>query len=100
MFLSGVVTALAYFADNHWKLVCYVITYGFLDGSFIGLMSLVTLDIVGMKDFAQGHGLMLTVIGLPVALGPPVIGMLSLVSVTSFHTFTIILQFIFYGPLV
>ena len=49
--------------------------YGFLDGSFIGLLSLVTLDIVGMDDMAQGFGIMLTSIGVPIALGPYLIGM-------------------------
>ena len=74
MFFSGVTTCLAFFADTYWKLICYVVVYGFLDGSFIGLLSLVTLDIVGMKDFAQGYGIMLSAIGVPIALGPPVIG--------------------------
>ena len=74
MFLSGVVSILTYFASSHWSLVSYVLAYGFLDGSFIGLLSLVTLDIVGVRDFAQGYGIMLTSIGIPIAVGPPIIG--------------------------
>ncbi|XP_066932770.1 monocarboxylate transporter 10-like [Clytia hemisphaerica] len=77
MFLSGVVSILTYFATSHWSLVSYVIAYGFLDGSFIGLLSLVTLDIVGARDFAQGYGIMLTSIGIPIAVGPPIIGMMN-----------------------
>lgn len=74
MFLSGVVSLATYFSNEYWMTVGYVITYGFLDGSFIGLMSLVTLEIVGMDDLAQGFGLMLTSIGVPIALGPYLIG--------------------------
>ena len=43
-------------------------------GSFIGLMSLVTLEIVGIDDMAQGYGIMLFSIGVPIAFGPPTIG--------------------------
>ena len=74
MFCSGVVTLTAYFATSYWMLVGYVVTYGFLDGSFIGLLCIVTLEIVGLDDLAQGFGLMLTSIGLPIALGPPFVG--------------------------
>lgn len=77
MFFSGVVTLSTYFATTYWMLVGYVVCYGFLDGSFIGLLSLVTLDIVGMDDMAQGFGIMLTSIGIPIALGPYLIGVIN-----------------------
>ena len=74
MFGSGCVTVMAYFSNRYWMLVTYVITYGFLDGSFIGLISLATLEIVGLNKLAHGYGIMLTFIGLPIAAGPPLIG--------------------------
>ena len=75
MFASGLASVAAYFAaKTYTMLVCYVVVYGFLDGSFIGLMSLVTLDITGIKYFAQGYGLTLAFMGVPIALGPPIVG--------------------------
>ena len=74
MFCSGVVNLGAYFADTYWALCVYVILYGFLDGSFTSLVSLVTLEITGFDQFAHGHGIMLTMIGIPSAIGPAVIG--------------------------
>lgn len=76
MFLSGCITTISYFSSTYWMLVGYVVSYGFLDGSFIGLLSLTTLDLVGFECFDQGFGLMLTSIGLPIALGPPIVGKL------------------------
>ena len=74
MFLSGLCTLLASISAHYFVLVAYVVLYGFLDGSFIGLLSLVTLEIVGMKNMAQGYGIMLFSIGVPISLGPPTIG--------------------------
>ncbi len=53
----------------------YALMYGFLDGSFIGLISIVTMQIVGLEDIGQGWGMMLLSISLPIALGPPTVGM-------------------------
>ena len=55
-------------------LVGYVVTYGFRDCSFNGIVTLVILDIVGADDLSQGYGIMLTSVGFPVALGPILIG--------------------------
>lgn len=56
-------------------LCSYVILYGFLDGSFVGLLSLVTLEITSQADLGRAYGTMLTFIGIPIAIGPPVVGM-------------------------
>jgi len=88
MFISGLTSVATYFAANSYgSLVCYVIVYGFLDGSFIGLMSLVTLDITGIKYFAQGYGLTLAFIGVPIALGPPIVGKFSSLLIFSRNSF-------------
>ena len=74
MFFSAVVSLVTLFATEYWHLVCYVVLYGFLDGSFIGLISLVTMEIVGVEQLPQGYGIMLTSIGFPIALGPTLTG--------------------------
>lgn len=74
MFCSGAVSLAAFFADSYWMLCGYVVLYGFLDGSFVGLMSLVILEITDEDNLPLAYGTMLTFIGIPIALGPPVIG--------------------------
>ncbi|XP_065643775.1 monocarboxylate transporter 10 [Hydra vulgaris] len=74
MFFSATVSLVTMFATKYWHLVCYVVLYGLLDGSFIGLISLVTMEIVGVKQLPQGYGIMLTSIGFPIALGPTLTG--------------------------
>eukprot|EP00795_Rhopilema_esculentum_P016182 gene16182-7548_t len=74
MFFSGVITLFSSMATKFWHLLLYSILYGFLDGSFIGLISIVTMQIVGLDDLAQGWGIVLFSIAAPIALGPPTVG--------------------------
>eukprot|EP00794_Sanderia_malayensis_P010723 gene10723-11871_t len=74
MFCSGVLTLFFSMSTKFWHLITYSLLYGFLDGSFIGLMSIVTIQIVGVEDIGQGWGMMLLSIALPIALGPPTVG--------------------------
>ena len=74
MFFSGVITLFSSMATKFWHLLMYSILYGFLDGSFIGLISIVTMQIVGLDDLAQGWGIVLFSIAAPIALGPPTVG--------------------------
>lgn len=75
MFASGILTLFASFSTTFWHLVLYSIAYGFLDGSFIGLISIVTMQIVGLVHMAQGWSVMLFSISFPIALGPATVGM-------------------------
>ena len=74
MLISGTVTLFSSMSTTFWHLVLYSIAYGFLDGSFIGLLSIVTMQIVGLENLAQGWSVMLFSISLPIALGPPTVG--------------------------
>ena len=74
MFTSGLVTLFSSMSNAFWHLVLYSIAYGFLDGSFIGLISIVTMHIVGIDALAQAWAIMLFSISLPIALGPPAAG--------------------------
>ena len=74
MLISGTVTLFSSMSTAFWHLVLYSIAYGFLDGSFIGLLSIVTMQIVGLEDLAQGWSVMLFSISLPIAFGPPTVG--------------------------
>jgi len=74
MLISGTITLFSSMSTTFWHLVLYSIAYGFLDGSFIGLLSIVTMQIVGLEELAQGWSVMLFSIALPIALGPPTVG--------------------------
>ena len=74
MFLSGLASLLCPLTSSYWALVLYVAVLGILDGSFIGLMSIVTLDIVGVHKIAPAWGILFFCQSFTYLLGPPVAG--------------------------
>ncbi|XP_066933212.1 monocarboxylate transporter 12-like [Clytia hemisphaerica] len=91
MFLCGVVSAAAYFADNTWSLFLYCCVYGMLDGSNIGLASLVTIDLTSPLDLGAAWGIQQTINGVPTIAGPVLIGAMNdakLLSANYMFTFT------------
>ena len=74
MFLSGVVSAVTFFADNTWSLFLYCCIYGILDGSNIGLASLVTIDLTSPLDLGAAWGIQQMINGIPTIAGPVLIG--------------------------
>lgn len=75
MFLSGLASVLCPLASTYWALVLYVVVLGILDGSYIGLMSIVTLDIVGAHKIASAWGILFFCQSFTYLLGPPTAGM-------------------------
>lgn len=74
MFLSGLASVLCPLANSYWALVLYVVVLGILDGSYIGLMSIVTLDIVGVHKIASAWGILFFCQSFTYLLGPPAAG--------------------------
>ena len=74
MFLSGLASVLCPLANSYWALVLYVVVLGILDGSYIGLMSIVTLDIVGVHKIAPAWGILFFCQSFTYLLGPPAAG--------------------------
>jgi len=74
MFLSGFVSAIAYFADEVWSIFVYACAYGFLDASNISLASLVTYDLTNRDDLGAAWGFQQTLNGIPTVAGPVLIG--------------------------
>ncbi|XP_022797358.1 monocarboxylate transporter 13-like isoform X1 [Stylophora pistillata] len=74
MFLSGLASVLCPLASSYWALVVYVVVLGILDGSYIGLMSIVTLDIVGVHKIAPAWGILFFCQSFTYLLGPPTAG--------------------------
>ncbi|XP_067025904.1 monocarboxylate transporter 13-like isoform X2 [Acropora muricata] len=74
MFLSGLASILCPLASSYWALVLYVVVIGILDGSYIGLMSIVTLDIVGVHKISSAWGILFFCQSFTYLLGPPAAG--------------------------
>lgn len=81
MFLSGLASILCPLASSYWALVLYVVVIGILDGSYIGLMSIVTLDIVGVHKISSAWGILFFCQSFTYLLGPPAAGTSSNVKV-------------------
>ena len=76
MFLSGLCSILFSFVSTSYAgLVGYVIIFGLLDGSFIGLMSIMTLKCTGSVELmSYSWGISLMFMSCSMAVGPPSVG--------------------------
>ena len=54
--------------------VVYSLIFGITSGTFLSLMSVVLIDLIGLKNFVQGFGIQLLVMGIGRTVGPPMIG--------------------------
>lgn len=74
MLLSGVASVLCPLASSYAALILYVVVLGLLDGSYIGLMSIVTMNIVGLDNIAPAWGILFFCQSFFYLLGPPTAG--------------------------
>ena len=76
MFVSGLASVLFSFVSGSYAgLVCYVLVFGLLDGSFIGLMSIITFKYTASAELmSYGWGLSLMFMSCSMIVGPPSVG--------------------------
>ena len=74
MVLSGLSPLLAIFAVGYDMLVLYVVVLGLLDGCFIGLMSIVTLECTDRDKMSVAWGAALMIMSFSMLLGAPAAG--------------------------
>ena len=74
MILSGVSSLIVIFSTTYLMLVVYSALFGFLDGSFIGLMSIMTFECADPDYMAQAWGGVLMIESLAMLVGPPAAG--------------------------
>ena len=74
MVLSGLSAMIVILATNYQMLVGYSVLLGFLDGSFIGLMSIVTFECADPQYMFQAWGGVLMIESFAMLVGPPVAG--------------------------
>ena len=71
MVLTGLSSALCVMATDYKMLVIYAVAIGFLDGSFIGLMSIVTFECCDRESISHAWGGVLMCMSLTMLVGAP-----------------------------
>lgn len=76
MFISGLCSILLSFVSTSYVgLVTYVVLFGLLDGSFIGLMSIMALKCAGSVELmSHSWGISLMFMSCSMVVGPPTVG--------------------------
>ena len=62
------------FSYNYATQIAYCAVFGLTEGAYIGLTSVITIDILGMEKFVHASGVQFLFMGAASLIGPPVIG--------------------------
>ncbi|KAG6457555.1 hypothetical protein O3G_MSEX010382 [Manduca sexta] len=74
--IAGISTAMAMFCWEFWGLAMYATTFGFTIGAYVGLTSVVLVDLLGLERLTNAFGLLLLFQGIASLIGPPFAGLL------------------------
>ena len=66
--------AMSNFCFNYLTLILYCIVFGVTYGAYVGLESVILIDVIGLRSFIQGYGIQMFFEGLGLVIGPPIIG--------------------------
>ena len=72
IFLTGLIAS-NYCLDYATQII-YCLIFGVTSGTYISLMSVILIDLIGLERFVQGFGIQLLCIGIGRIIGPPMIG--------------------------
>lgn len=78
--VMGIVTACIPFSASFEGLIAICLILGICDGVFVCLLGPIAFDIVGPMEASQAIGFMLGGFSLPLTVGPPIAGLLSVFS--------------------
>ena len=70
--LSGLI--ISKFCHIYATQIAYCAIFGLTEGAYIGLTSVITIDIMGMETFVHAYGVQLFFMGAACVTGPPLIG--------------------------
>ncbi|XP_047987809.1 monocarboxylate transporter 12-like [Leguminivora glycinivorella] len=73
---AGISMAFAAACTEFWGLAMYAATYGFTSGAYVGLTSVVLVDLFGMEKLTNAFGLLLFFQGIASLFGAPLAGWL------------------------
>ncbi|CAF0779238.1 unnamed protein product [Adineta ricciae] len=75
LIIAGIATILAPYSGSHiLPHILYASLFGFFSGGYIGLTSVITVDLVGLYKLSNGMGIILLFQGIATAIGTPVAG--------------------------
>ncbi|XP_026756922.1 monocarboxylate transporter 12 [Galleria mellonella] len=74
--IAGISTALAMACWEFWGLAVYATVFGFTIGAYVGLTSVVLVDLLGLEKLTNAFGLLLLFQGIASLIGPPLAGWL------------------------
>lgn len=74
--VCGIATALSVFCFEFWGLAVYSAVFGFTIGAYVGLTSVILVDLLGLDNLTNAFGLLLMFQGIASFVGPPIGGWL------------------------
>ena len=74
--LTGLVVS--NFCNDYPTQIIYSAVFGLTEGAYIGLTSVITIDVIGMETFVHAYGVQLFFMGIACIIGPPLNGILPL----------------------
>ncbi|XP_004930921.1 monocarboxylate transporter 12 [Bombyx mandarina] len=74
--IAGISTAMAMICWEFWGLALYATVFGFTIGAYVGLTSVVLVDLLGLEKLTNAFGLLLLFQGVASLIGPPLAGRL------------------------
>lgn len=76
MYFIFTATALSVYCADFYALAIYSTVFGFLIGAYVGLTSVILVDLLGLEKLTNAFGLLLLFQGISSFLGPPIVGFL------------------------
>lgn len=74
--VCGLATAFSAFCDDYVSLIVYCASFGFTIGAYVGLTSVILVDLLGLEKLTNAFGLLLLFQGIASLVGPPIAGRL------------------------
>ncbi|XP_058127754.1 monocarboxylate transporter 12 [Anopheles coustani] len=74
--ICGIATGLSVFCRDFYWLAVYSAVFGFTIGAYVGLTSVILVDLLGLEKLTNAFGLLLLFQGIASFVGPPIAGWL------------------------
>lgn len=72
--MCGIATACSVFCNDFISLAVYAAVFGFTIGAYVGLTSVILVDLLGLERLTNAFGLLLLFQGVASLIGPPIGG--------------------------
>lgn len=69
-------TALSVYCSDFNTLAVYAVVFGFTIGAYVGLTSVILVDLLGLDSLTNAFGILLLFQGIASFVGPPIVGLL------------------------